>query len=120
MSEHIIEYVARDRTGITAVITETGVVDVDTVIRNIHSGHSGYYVRAGDWRRAPVRSLPVLGGAYLFANWDGSKRNNLHDVAFEAPVRPVRPVRTTGDSRILSALFTAVHGLFGRADRSSL
>lgn len=104
MAEHIIEYVARDRTGITTVITETGVVDVDTVIRNIHSGHSGYFVRAGDWRRAPVRSLSVLGSAYLFANWDGSKRNNLHDVAFPAPQRAVRPVRQRRWSGFLSAL----------------
>lgn len=105
MPEHIIEYVARDRTGITAVITETGVIDVDTVIRNIHSGHSGYFVRADDWRRAPVRSLSVLGSAYLFANWDGSKRNNLHDVAFPAPTRSVRTVRPRGRFGFLSALF---------------
>ncbi|ROP61158.1 hypothetical protein EDF24_1302 [Curtobacterium sp. PhB130] len=104
MAEHIIEYVARDRTGITAVITETGVVDVDTVIRNIHSGHSGYFVRAGDWRRAPVRSLSVLGSAYLFANWDGSKRNNLHDVAFPAPPREFRPVRQRRRFGFLNAL----------------
>jgi hypothetical protein len=112
MTEHIIEYVARDRTGITAVITTTGVIDVDTVIHNISSGHSGYVVRAGEWRRAPVRSLSVLGGAYLFANWDGSKRNNLHDVAFQAPTRPARP---QGPGGFVAALSAALAVVFGRA-----
>jgi acetylornithine deacetylase/succinyl-diaminopimelate desuccinylase-like protein len=116
MTEHIIEYVARDRTGITAVITTTGVIDVDTVIHNISSGHSGYVVRAGEWRRAPVRSLSVLGGAYLFANWDGSKRNNLHDVAFQAPTRPARP---QGAGGFVAALTTALATVFGRDRRSA-
>jgi hypothetical protein len=96
MTEHIIEYVARDR----------------TVIHNIRSGHSGYIVRAGEWRRAPVRSLSVLGGAYLFANWDGSKRNNLHDVAFQAPTRPARP---QGPGGFVAALSAALAVVFGRA-----
>jgi hypothetical protein len=104
------------RTGITAVITTTGVIDVDTVIHNISSGHSGYVVRAGEWRRAPVRSLSVLGGAYLFANWDGSKRNNLHDVAFQAPTRPARPQGTGG---FVAALTTALATVFGRDRRSA-
>ncbi|MBT2503745.1 hypothetical protein [Curtobacterium sp. ISL-83] len=92
MTEHLIEYVARDRTGITAVVTPTGVVDVDTVIRNIHAGHAGYYVAADSWKRTPVRSMSFLGGAYLFANWDGSKRNMLHDLAFRAETRSIQTV----------------------------
>jgi hypothetical protein len=116
VAEHRIEYVARDRTGITTVITETGVVDVDTVIHNIRAGHSGYYVRHGEWRRARVRSLSVLGGAYLFANWDGSKRNNLHDLAFKAPTRAIDVVVPQVERRgVLAALFQA---LFGRSGRS--
>lgn len=105
MTEHIIEYVARDRTGITAVVTTTSVIDVDTVIRNIHSGHSGYVVRAGEWHRARVRSLSMIGGSYLFANWDGSKRNNLHDVAFQAPQRVDRPAKPSGGLRAVVRSF---------------
>jgi acetylornithine deacetylase/succinyl-diaminopimelate desuccinylase-like protein len=102
VAEHIIEFVARDRTGITAVVTETGVIDADVVIRNIRSGHSGYAVAAAGRRRAQVRSLTVLGSAYLFANWDGSKRNNLHDLAFHAPAQPV--VVPSAGARLRAAL----------------
>lgn len=105
VSEHRIEYVARDRTGITAVITTTGVIDVDTVIQHISAGHSGYYVDR-DWKRAPVRSLTSFSGEYLFANWDGSKRNMLHDLAFPSPTRtialpPRRPSRLRAFVRTL-------------------
>ena len=107
MSEHLIEYVARDRTGITAVVTETSVIDVDTVIRNIHAGHAGYYVAGDPWKRTPVRSMSFLGGSYLFANWDGSKRNMLHDLALRAPTRAIETPREPGSrlSRALGALF---------------
>jgi hypothetical protein len=111
VSQHLIEYVARDRTGITAVVTETGVVDADTVIRNIRAGHSGYAVARGEWHRVPVRIPTALGVPYLFANWDGSKRNNLHDLAFRAPTRPVSTVhdaRSAGVFRALAAGFAAV------------
>ncbi|WP_144765810.1 hypothetical protein [Curtobacterium sp. 9128] len=112
MTEHIIEYVARDRTGITAVVTTTSVIDVDTVIHNIRSGHSGYVVRAGEWRRAQVRSLSMIGGSYLFANWDGSKRNNLHDVAFQAP-RVLVPAPRSGSGTLTRAA-SAVRAWFRR------
>ncbi|WP_420368706.1 hypothetical protein [Curtobacterium sp. L1-20] len=107
MTEHLIEYVARDRTGITTVVTTTSVIDVDTVIQHIHAGHAGYYVAADSWKRTPVRSMTFLGGAYLFANWDGSKRNMLHDLAFHAPTRTTetKPVRQSPFARLLSALF---------------
>ncbi|MFJ4222286.1 hypothetical protein [Curtobacterium luteum] len=106
MSEHLIEYVARDRTGITAVVTTTSVIDVDTVIRNISAGHSGYYV-ARNWKRTPVRSLTSFGGAYLFANWDGSKRNMLHDLAFPNQTRtvPLAPRRPSRFREALAAVF---------------
>jgi hypothetical protein len=110
VTEHIIEYVARDRTGITTVVTATGVVDVDTVIRDIRFGHSGYFVAPGEWRRTPVRSLSVLGSAYLFANWDGSKRNNLHDLAFQAPARTALPARPP----VLARILAPIAALFGR------
>lgn len=107
MTEHLIEYVARDRTGITTVVTTTSVIDVDTVIEHIHAGHAGYYVAGDSWKRTPVRSMTFLGGAYLFANWDGSKRNMLHDLAFRAPARVVEPepVPEPPLARLLSALF---------------
>lgn len=107
MTEHLIEYVARDRTGITAVVTTTSVIDVDTVIQHIHAGHAGYYVRADSWKRTPVRSMSFLGGAYLFANWDGSKRNMLHDLAFRTPTQAIepKPAPEPRFARLLSALF---------------
>lgn len=107
MTEHLIEYVARDRTGITAVVTTTSVIDVDTVIQHIHAGHAGYYVAGDSWKRTPVRSLSFLGGAYLFANWDGSKRNMLHDLAFHDPSRAIepKPVPEPRFARLLAALF---------------
>ena len=107
VTEHLIEYVARDRTGITTVVTTTSVIDVDTVIQHIHAGHAGYYVAADSWKRTPVRSLSFLGGAYLFANWDGSKRNMLHDLAFRGPTRSVetKPVPEPRFARLLAALF---------------
>ncbi|WIE71540.1 hypothetical protein [Curtobacterium sp. MCJR17_020] len=107
MTEHLIEYVARDRTGITAVVTTTSVIDVDTVIQHIRSGHTGYYVAADSWKRTPVRSMSFIGGTYLFANWDGSKRNMLHDLAFRSPTRAVRTEEPTETrfARFLSAVF---------------
>ncbi len=106
MTEHLIEYVARDRTGITAVVTTTGVIDVDVVIENIRSGHSGYFVAADSWKRAPVRSMSFIGGTYLFANWDGSKRNMLHDLAFRTPTRAVQtpPARESWFARLVAVL----------------
>lgn len=107
MSEHLIEYVARDRTGITAVVTPTSVIDVNTVIEHIHAGHTGYYVAGDSWKRTPVRSLSVLGGAYLFANWDGSKRNMLHDLAFHTPTGSIeaKPLPRPRFAEVLRALF---------------
>jgi hypothetical protein len=108
VSEHLIEYVARDRTGITAVVTETSVIDVDTVIRNIHAGHAGYYVAGDTWKRTPVRSMSFVGGSYLFANWDGTKRNMLHDLAFRAPTRAVETV--TAPTSWLARVFGVLSG----------
>lgn len=107
MTEHLIEYVARDRTGITAVVTTTSVVDVDTVIEHIRAGHAGYYVAADSWKRTPVRSMSFIGGAYLFANWDGSKRNMLHDLAYRPPTRSIETTHEPESwfSRFLDALF---------------
>jgi len=114
VSEHLIEYVARDRTGITAVVTPTGVIDVDVVIRNIRAGHAGYYVAADQWSRTPVRSMSFIGGSYLFANWDGSKRNMLHDLAYRAPTRAVETVRP-GATRPRTGRFrSALAAFFGR------
>ncbi|PZE65941.1 MULTISPECIES: hypothetical protein [unclassified Curtobacterium] len=113
MTEHIIEFVARDRTGITTVVTANGVIDADTVIRNISAGHSGYAVAAAGSRPAPVRSLMALGTPYLFANWDGSKRNNLHDLAFTAPIRTV-PTAPPAGVRFRMAVVERLAAVLGR------
>ncbi|MCL9666163.1 hypothetical protein L2091_13110 [Curtobacterium albidum] len=112
MTEHLIEYVARDRTGITTVVTTTGVFDVDTVIDHIRAGHAGYYVAADSWKRTPVRSMSFIGGSYLFANWDGTKRNMLHDLAFRMPTRAIEVVQ---QPRRTGRLTRALRGLFSRA-----
>ncbi|MGN6427150.1 hypothetical protein [uncultured Leifsonia sp.] len=33
------------------------------------------------WVRAHIKTMHGLGGRYLYANWDGTGRNNLHDLS---------------------------------------
>jgi len=110
---HLIEFVTRDRTGITTVITAAGVADVQTVIREIEAGHTGWYVAPTPGRRAPVRTLSVLGGAYLFANWDGTRRNNLHDLAHQLPPQPPVEDRQPAIVRAAVTLRAAVGAMLG-------
>jgi hypothetical protein len=76
-----IEFVVRDQTGITTIVTADGVLDADEVIEAIRSGRSSFFAGPSSWDLAPVETRSVLGSSFLFANWDGSKRNNLHDLA---------------------------------------
>ena len=82
MTDMKIEIVARDELGsIVALITPHGVVDVCTASAEIARGDVRYVTGPDSFVRVPVRAISDTGGAYLYANWDGSQRNNLHDLA---------------------------------------
>lgn len=82
MSELTIEYVVRDLTGaVAAVVTSTGVIDAEFASEQILRGEAHYFAGPDSYRRTRVRSIPALGGPYLYVNWDGTRRNNLHDLA---------------------------------------
>ncbi|AMM18830.1 hypothetical protein AX769_00080 [Frondihabitans sp. PAMC 28766] len=77
-----IEFVVRDRTGaVAAVVTPSGVIDAEFASEQIARGEADYFAGPDSYVRARVRSIPALGGPYLYANWDGTRRNNLHDLA---------------------------------------
>jgi hypothetical protein len=82
MSELTIEFVVRDRTGaVAAIVTSHGVIDAEFASEQIARGEARYVAGPDSYVRARVRSIPALGGPYLYANWDGTRRNNLHDLA---------------------------------------
>lgn len=78
---HHIEFVTRTPAGFAAVVTHTSVIDVQDVISDIRSNRATYSAGPSSWSRSPVKAVPFLDSAFLFANWDGTRRNNLHDVA---------------------------------------
>jgi hypothetical protein len=78
---HHIEFVTRTPAGFAAVVTHTSVIDVQDVISDIRSNRATYSAGPSSWNRSPVKAVPFLDSAFLFANWDGTRRNNLHDVA---------------------------------------
>jgi hypothetical protein len=82
MSDLKIELVARDELGaIVALITPHGVVDATYASAQIHRGEACYVTGPDSYVRVPVRAISAMGGSYLYANWDGTRRNNLHDLA---------------------------------------
>ncbi|MFZ7089136.1 hypothetical protein [Curtobacterium sp. RRHDQ10] len=96
---HTIEFVARDHSGITTIVTSTGVTDLASAIVEIESGGT-YVAGPSSFERTRVRIATALGTAYLYVNWDGSKRNNLHDLAHQVTrpiVLPGRRRRTLRD-----------------------
>jgi hypothetical protein len=76
-----IEFVGRDRTGITVVVTSAGVLDVQAAVEDIRSGRARFVAGPSSFDRVPVTVREVLGSSYLYANWDSTRRNNLHDLA---------------------------------------
>lgn len=77
-----IEFVVRDRSGaVAAVVTSAGVIDAEFASEQIARGEADYFAGPDSFVRARVRSIPALGGPYLYVNWDGTRRNNLHDLA---------------------------------------
>jgi hypothetical protein len=86
-----IEFVARNELGsIVALVTPHGVVDACTVSAEIVSGSASYFAGPDSYVRAPIKSISASGGPYLYANWDGSRRNNLHDLATGKSVSSTR------------------------------
>ena len=82
MSAFTIEFVVRDRTGaVSAIVTPDGVIDAEFASGQISRGEAHYVAGPDSYVRARVRSISALGGSYLYANWDGTRRNNLHDLA---------------------------------------
>ena len=82
MSDLKIEIVARNEMGlVVALITSDGVVDAHIASGEIARGDATYVTGPDSWVRVPVRAISSTGGAYLYANWDGSQRNNLNDLA---------------------------------------
>jgi hypothetical protein len=98
--KHTIEFVARDHSGIRTIVTDTGVIDISSAVAEIEAG-AAYVAGPSSFDRARVRILTALGSAYLFANWDGSKRNNLHDLAHQM----TRPIALPRSSRTRRSLF---------------
>lgn len=91
-----IEVVARNELGaIVALITPHGVVDAQSASTQIARGEACYVTGPDSYVRIPVRAISATGGPYLYANWDGTQRNNLHDLA---AVRVRTPLtHTAGD-----------------------
>jgi hypothetical protein len=88
---HHIEFVSRDRTGIVSVVTPSGVFDAETAVEEIRAGRAVFYAGPTPHERSIVRAQDAFGGTYLYANWDGTKRNNLHELAPRFATPPSRP-----------------------------
>ena len=78
---HHIEFVSRDHSGITTVVTSAGVFAAAAVVADIQAGRATFVAGPTSWDLVPVTAWDAFGGAYLYANWDGTRRNNLHDLA---------------------------------------
>lgn len=110
-----IEVVARNELGaIVALVTPHGVVDAQHASSQIARGEATYVTGPDSYSRVPVRAISALGGAYLYANWDGTQRNNLHDLAAVRVRTP--PAEAVGDALATtwSARRSRVAALWGR------
>ena len=110
-----IEVVARNELGaIVALVTPHGVVDARHASSQIARGEASYVTGPDSYVRVPVRAISATGGAYLYANWDGTQRNNLHDLAAVRVRTP--PVDEIGDALTTtwSARRERVAALWGR------
>ena len=66
------------------------------------------------WVRSHIKTMHGLGGRYLFANWDGTGRNNLHDLSSLEATRPV-PVCAP----VERGLWSRVRGLVRRSTQGA-
>ncbi len=96
ITEIRVEMVGRDALGsIVTLITSRGAVDALTAAAEIMNGHAVYTAGPDSWVRARVRAIPSITGLYLFANWDGTHRNNLHQLSPVRRATVARPKRLT-------------------------
>ena len=49
--------------------------------RRSPAGARRYFAGPDTYVRAPVKAISDAAGSYLYANWDGSRRNQLHELA---------------------------------------
>lgn len=111
--EHI-EFVHRTPTGIHTIFTCHGATNTDTAAAAITAG-TRTYSAGPDGTSATVTVRDALGGQYLYANWDGSRRNNLHDLAETPAFRtPHYPTVTTYTAGLMGHIRDWVHRLAGQ------
>jgi hypothetical protein len=111
MHDLTIEFVVRDHSGaIAALVTPDGVIDAEAASDQIARGEADYFVGPDSYARTRVRSIPALGGPYLYANWDGTRRNNLHDLA-----RGLARIDRRTAARLVAARGPWFRRLFGHA-----
>lgn len=91
------------------------MVDAAAAVADIERGAVAYVTGHDSWSRIPVKTMSGLGGTFLFANWDGTGRNNLHDLAADPPTVASACVHVRPQRR---GLWRRVRGLMaGRATR---
>ena len=84
--------VGRDALGsIITLITSRGAVDALTAAAEIASGRAEYVAGPDSFVRARIRAISSVTGLYLYANWDGTRRNNLHQLSAMRQVSPRTP-----------------------------
>jgi|GEM_PF-1884150 len=82
ITEFRIELVARDEFGsIVTLFTSHGAVDAATAAAEIANGTATYVTGPDSYVRAVVSPISSPVGPYLYVNWDGTRRNNLHDLS---------------------------------------
>jgi hypothetical protein len=122
--EQHIEFVSRDHYGITAIVTPTGVIDAQTAIEHIRSGRVRFVAGPTSWDRTEVTAREAYNGVYLYANWDGTRRNNLLELAGAQPDSrefghslPRRVRIPAGALRLLARAIAVLGGRSKRAKR---
>lgn len=108
ITEFRIELVARDELGsIATVFTAHGAVDAQKAAAEIADGTATYVTGPDPYVRAVVSAISSPVGPYLYVNWDGTRRNNLHELSAGKLVRlatPALPPRARGWMRVRAAL----------------
>jgi len=108
ITEFRIELVARDEIGsIVTLFTSHGAVDARQAAAEIADGTATYVTGPDPYVRAVVSAISSPVGPYLYVNWDGTRRNNLHELSAGKLVRlatPAQPPRPNGWMRVRAAL----------------
>lgn len=106
--EFRIELVARDELGsIVTLFTSRGAVDAQKAAAEIADGTATYVTGPDPYVRAVVVAISSPAGPYLYVNWDGTRRNNLHELSAGRQARLTTPApapRTSRWMRVLAAV----------------